>query len=454
MVTGAVSRAPARNRVHGDMKIEDVTAILCEHFDEELEAVTVSRAALGNAQETWFVEARGRRNEPRELVLRRSAAAGTLEWTDRAQEYSVLRALAQHGLPVPEAFGHGTLDRPYVLMERRAGTAPGRLSDEERGALARDLGRWLARLHRLEPRGLGLEAPTTAREATLDELRRWQDRYRAARPAPVPLLGALLAWAERNVPVDDGTRPVLLWGDPGPHNVLMVDGRINALLDWELSHVGHPLEDLGAAVWSCFEQVEPNDVVAGYEAEAGVVDHATLEYFVALACATRSVMVLNGVRAWLDGRASAPSTAALGLDLLAFNLARGARAAGWGDLPPADGTQPELPLRPDAAESVAGVARWLIADLLPAEGDRRLRRMLKVAAALLEATANRVSPVPPSRDPAAAEEEAVRAELAGGDPALRAKLLADLAREWARLEPLTTLHGNRFPARVEGRPRS
>ena len=242
-----------------------------------------------------------------------------------------------------------------------------------------------------------------------------------------------------------GTRSC--WGDPGAHNLLVSDGRISALLDWELTHVGDPLDDLGAAVWSCLGSFEPEDVVAGYEEVAGPVDPKRLSYFLALASATRSVMVVNGTAAWIGGEVTSPANAALGLELLALDLARGARAAGWGDLPASDGRQPDYPLRPDPAETVAGVGRWLLDDLAPALEERRRRQMVKRAAALLATTANRISPAA-GRDPAVAEREAVAAERAGGDPALRTALLADLAREIDRLEPIARLHGHPAPVRA------
>jgi hypothetical protein len=187
--------------------------------------------------------------------------------------------------------------------------------------------------------------------------------------------------------------------------------------------------------------------VSGYEAVAGPVDRQRLSYFVALATATRSVMVVNGTAAWLAGDVTSPANAALGLELLALDLARGARAAGWGDLPASDGRPPNYPLRPDPAETAAGVGRWLLDDLAPAVEDRRRRQMVKRAAALLAATANRVPPAA-GPDPALAELEAVAAERAGGDPAIRNALLADLAREIGRLEPLARLHGHPAPVRA------
>lgn len=429
------------------MNLEDVTAILREHVDPGLEATDLVRGTVGNSQETWFVEACAAGGEPVQLVLRRTAPAGVLAWTDREQEYNVLRALEGHGLPVPAVLAIGVDERPFLIMERLGGAPPGRLSEDERQMLGREVGALLARLHALDPHELGLASSGSPSDGTLAQVRQYQRLYESARPAPVPLLGALLAWAERNCPQDE-VRAAVLWGDPGAHNLLVSDGHVSALLDWELTHIGDPLDDLGAAVWSCLGSFDPDDIVAGYEEVAGAVDPERLSYFVALASATRSVMVVNGTAAWIDGDVSSPSNAALGLELLALDLARGARAAGWGDLPASDGLPPSYPLRPDPAETAAGVGRWLLEDLAPALEDRRLRQMTKRAAALLATTANRIPPAP-TPDLAAAELEVVAAERAGGDPALRRALLVDLAREIERLGPLARLHGHPPPVRED-----
>jgi aminoglycoside phosphotransferase (APT) family kinase protein len=426
------------------VNLEQATHVLRDHLGQAVEALAVQRGPVGNSQETWFVTARDGGGE-RELVLRRSATGGALEATDRGWEGRVLGALSESGLPVPTVYGSGVLDRPYLLMERRPGVLVGWLDKAEQAALARELGGLLARLHALDPQDLGFES-SGSREATLVEVQRWRDLYSERRVAPVPLLGALFAWLETNVP-DEAVASVLLWGDAGPHNILVSEGRVTALLDWELAHIGHPLEDVGAAVWACLGRLDEDELVAGYEEQIGSrVDRATLDYFVAMACATRSAMLVNGVEAWIGGRASAPATAGLGLDLLALNLARGAAAAGWGELPPSDGQAPELPFRPSPAESVSGVARWLVAEVLPvADGDARLKRMVRAAAALLDSTALRI-PSAPTRDLGAVEAQAVEAELGGGNVTIRATLLADLAREWTRLSPLTDLHGHLRPA--------
>lgn len=421
-----------------------VTAVLREHVDPGLTATRVERGTVGNSQETWVVDAATTDGGVSRFVLRRSVDAGVLSWTSREDEHRILAALAGTGLPTPVVHGVGTLERSYLLMARLPGAITGRLDADEAAALGKELGAWLARLHALDPARLGLPTEGSARDATQREVEAWTRRYREARPGPLPLLGALLAWAARSVP-DDGSAPVVVWGDPGPHNVLVDDGRVSGLLDWELAHLGHPLEDLGAAIWACLGRFDADALVAGYEAEADPIDRDVLAYYVALGSLTRTVMMVNGLAAWVAGETLAPSIAGLGLDLVALSLARAAREAGWGELPRPDGRPPELPLRPDPAETVAGVARWLASDVAPALEDRRLARMTRTAQALLEAAAGRIVAAS-TADLERVEADAIAAEEAGGDPRMRAMLLADLAREWERLEPLTTLYGHPRPA--------
>ena len=442
-----------------------ITELLRERLDPALECVAVERGPMGNSQETWFIDARDGEGVPIPLVLRRSSARGTLEHTDRRAEFQLLGALAAHGFPVPRVHWledePSALERPYFVMDRLPGGPLRRQTPEQRTAIGHALGSWLARLHAADPAELApaLERPVSAADATRAELARWQAEYERSRPGPVPLLGALLAWLAVNVP--EGGAPVrLLWADAGPHNLLVSEGRITGLLDWELAHLGDPLADLGATVWACLPgTLERDDVLAGYEAQAGPVNRARLRYFEALACASRSVMLLAGVQAFLAGTAP-PSNAALGQHLLLENLERAAALAGWegaggdtavggagakpagGDAAadPAEGAGGALAgtLHPDAAATLAGVGRYLRATALPAVEDARVRRELKTAAALLDAAALRVS-AEAGEDDAALEAAAVRAEREHS-PALRARLLAGLAEQRALIGPLEELY--------------
>ena len=376
------------------------------------------RASVGNSQETWFFDAVWDGGS-RPLVLRRSAPDGTLTWTDRGAEYEALRLVGAAGLPVPsvlwlDAHG-GALQRPYFVMDRLAGAPP------RDAAVSFELGELLARVHAVPATG-----------TASNEVERWYERYLAERLSSMPLLGALFAWLEANAPAE--VAPVLVWGDAGPHNLLVENGRISALLDWELAHLGHPLEDVGAAQWACFDTLDEDAILAGYESLAGPVDREALRWFRCLACVTRTVMLLASNRAWVEGTVHRPSLAALGLDLVARNLTRAAKEAGWSIL---KRDSPSLySARPDASEVAAGLARFLAADLLPATEDRALRRELKNAVALLETIALQTTGERTAQSEI--EAEARRRELAH-DPSLRAQLLADHARADEQLAPLRRL---------------
>jgi aminoglycoside phosphotransferase (APT) family kinase protein len=452
---------------------ELVTQLLAEHLDGGLVCTSVRRGAVGNGQETWFVDV----DAAPGLVLRRSATAGTLTFTERRTEFDVLRALDGSGLPVPRVHWideqGGPLGRPYLVMDRLPGAPPRPADDAEPSAIARQLGSLLARLHGLgaEARPPVLHGRDDAIKATVDEVSAWADRY-AGVSTRVPLIGALFAWLEANVP-DDGGGTVLLWGDPGPHNALVDGGEVSGMLDWELAHAGHPLEDLGGAVWACLGVYDEADVVAGYEATAGTqVDRQVLAYFTVLACVTRTVMQLAGLDAWRRGENRAPNLAGLGLSLLVANLGRAAAWAGWGELAapedplPEPDAAPSTRLWPDASETALGVARFLREDVLGAVEDPVLVRGLKTAVALLDSAGLRASHEPVLErqlgvavrqllrdlDGAGVDVtvglEAVAAtverdeSLARWRPRVRAVLLDDLAARRRLLAPLDRLYGS------------
>ena len=373
-----------------DPTVSGMTELLRSRLDPSFRCTGLRRAATGNAQEIWFVDAAGPEGVEIPLVLRRSAADGSLAHTDRGREVEILEALAGTDLPLPRIHwseaGGGPLGRPFLVMERRPGRPPA--ADDE--AAARELGAMLARLHALSPALLPAAGALDAAAATARELAAWRDRFEATSELSVPQLAELLDWLAANPPARSGIRARALWGDPGPHNLLVEGGRVSALLDWELWHHGDPLDDLGAALWAS-QGAARDELLAGYESVAGPVDRQALAYFEALACATRSVMLLAGVEAFLGDRPR-PSAAGLGHHLLVASLARAAELTGRHPdpdrPPPAPRPRRAHRLRPDPPETVAGVADFLAAEILPEVSDPRLRRELKVGVALLRDAAH------------------------------------------------------------------
>jgi len=453
-----------------DISITAVREVLERDLGAPVEAVEVRPISGGNGQETWFVDAvvDGR---PAPLVLRRDPPAGSMEFTDRRAEFDVLRSLEGIGLPIPRAYAYGDaaagLDRPYLLMERLRGAAPRSLTVEERSAIGHELGALLGRLHGHGPAPADRHpGPADATRAHVSE---WRERYRSRHLGELPMLDALFGWLEANVPSTD--RPsVQLWGDPGPHNLLVGEGAVTAMLDWELAHEGDPLDDLGAAVWACLGTLDAADVIAGYRSTSPFeVPARDLDYFVVLACVTRSVISGTGALAFVEGRTETPNLVGLALALTTANLARGAVHAGWQALDHGAGSPPRpasegdpLRPRPDAQELTSGIARALDERVASDAVERELRRDLRIAAALLRTATRLASHASFAPDPEltalAREVEAAtgraglgpaecaysierHAELAALRPRLRAALQRDLAERRSLLQPLDELYG-------------
>jgi aminoglycoside phosphotransferase (APT) family kinase protein len=455
---------------------EVITALLAQHLDPGLRCDKVVRAAVGNGQETWLIDATAADGSPRSFVLRRSAVAGVLDDTDREHEFSTLRAVEGQGLPTPRVHWletePSTLGRPFFVMDRLPGRPPAPKTPEDAAAVARDLGRRVAQLHAAAITSPGEE---DVRVTTQREIDRWRDRYVSRRVTVVPMIGALLAWLEANLPSAD-VKPLLLWGDAGPHNVLVEGTQITAMLDWELSHTGHPIEDLGAAVWACLGRYPQDEVIAGYEEQSGgVVNRDLVAYFAVLGCVSRTIMQLAGVDSFVRGETNALNLAGLGLTLPTANLIRAAGYAGWpavDDPPSAVADEPdELRMRPDLTETLEGIARFIADDVLPSTESAHLQRGLKTAVGLLRASAQRGREEPTQRsmlherldglfdrleaagvvDPeaprgsAALEAAAVRVEtdetFADIRADVRRTLLSDLLVRAASLEGVTRLYG-------------
>ena len=202
----------------------------------------------GGIRQGWFVDV-GPPDTVRELFLRFSPEA----LPDRGAfhrlgvEAEVVRALGKAGVPVPAVHAvHPT--REAVLLDRvPGGTWFYLIRDaDEQVSVAQDFIRHLATTHRLDPRTLdvpGLGPVRSAREHALKRIAEIRRRGTAPDGSMDPLVRLSADWLERNVPDYDGP-VVLVQGDTGPGNFLYRDGRVTAVLDWELCHFGDPMDDI------------------------------------------------------------------------------------------------------------------------------------------------------------------------------------------------------------------
>lgn len=281
---------------------------------------------LGRSRDNWVFdliisEPDGtKRREP--LILRCDPEGGLVD-TDRATEFSVLRALEPSAVPTPaarwlDATGE-KLGRPGLVMRRESGACDyrvvnGELPLEVRIDLARQFCDLLAQVHSVDWRQLGLDAilPDPGPEAARAELRRWEDVLRKDQLEAHPELDYALQVLEETAP--RAARIVLVHADFKPGNVLLEDNRATSLLDWELAHLGDPLEDLGwvtqplrAAEHLIAGSWERDDLVAHYESVTkSVVDRDSLSWWMTFSSFKTAVMQVSGLRAFLEGRSAEP----------------------------------------------------------------------------------------------------------------------------------------------------
>ena len=208
----------------------------------------------GQSNPTYFVTWGARR-----LVLRRKPAGPILPGAHAIErEFRVLRALEGTDVPVPRALvleeDAEVLGTPFYVMERLEGRVfsdcalPG-LSPEERRAMYLSMAETLARLHAVRPEDVGLSDYGRPSGYFERQLRRWSAQYADSSGPRIAALDQLMAWLPANMPSDDGAVSIA-HGDFRLGNMMFhpTEPRAIAVLDWELSTLGHPLGDLGFCV--------------------------------------------------------------------------------------------------------------------------------------------------------------------------------------------------------------
>jgi aminoglycoside phosphotransferase (APT) family kinase protein len=222
----------------------------------------------GAIQENWAIELElegGSHAGKHHLVLRTDAATGVAESRSRGEEFALIQAAHDAGMTVPEPLwsdpSGAVMGKPFTILRRLAGSAEprhvlrqiGDLEDsgvvEQPGdLLAFRLGEEIARLHQVTPDrsvpGLAFLAPAGAVLICqrVAEYRRRLDQL----PEAQPVLEWALNWVEANAPVID--RITLCHRDFRLGNIMIEDGALTGILDFEFAGWSDPDEDLG---WFC-----------------------------------------------------------------------------------------------------------------------------------------------------------------------------------------------------------
>jgi aminoglycoside phosphotransferase (APT) family kinase protein len=198
------------------------------------------------------------------------------------REYRVISALAGSEVPVPRTWllceDRGVIGTPFYLMEWVEGrvitdSRLPNLTPAERTAAYDDFVRVLAALHRIDPLAVGLDGFGRPGNYYARQISRWSRQYEASRTDPIPEMDALIEWLPANIPESDETR--IVHGDYRVGNCILhpSEPRIVAVLDWELSTLGHPLADLAYFCQPYRGEATPGASLAGVDLEAlGIPD--------------------------------------------------------------------------------------------------------------------------------------------------------------------------------------
>ena len=319
-----------------------VRRVLARLDPQVREVVNLTRLSAGATNETWSLDAvRDAGVEP--LILRRSAVgrgAGVLSLQTEAQ---LLAAVHGCGVPVPavrymltaeDGIGEG------FLMQRIAGaTLPGKILRDPalaavRPRLASQLGSIAAAIH-------AIDLPRLPQLPLLDAQRQIQHLHSQyqTQQMPRPVFELAFRWLREHLP--PAVAPVLVHGDYRHGNLVIGAQGVHAVLDWELAHVGDPVEDLA---WLCIppwrfgELDKPvggfgpwQELLDAYENASGLsIDLARLEWWAVLGSLRWGVMCADMPKWLRSGRDTSVERAMISrraseseLDLLRLLAPRG-----------------------------------------------------------------------------------------------------------------------------------
>ena len=259
------------------------------------------------------------------------------------REFRVMSALADTGVPVPKMHflceDEGVIGSMFYLMEHveaRNFVDP-RIPDvtpEDRRGMYDAMNAGLAALHSVDVDAVGLSDYGKPGNYFSRQISRWSGQYRASETDVIPEMDQLIAWLDESIPKGDN-KASLVHGDWRIDNLLFAPAKpdLVAILDWELSTLGHPLADLGAQLMQWAMPIGPegrgldgvdrralgipedHEYVELYANRTGLTDVPDMSFYVAFSF-FRMAAILQGVKKRaLDGNASNPEQ---GLRLGAF----------------------------------------------------------------------------------------------------------------------------------------
>ena len=288
---------------------DELRLALARAWGDDVRIEGLRRLSGGATSETWSFDAVPADGPTQPLVLRRTRG-------QTVDEAALLRAAAAAGVPVPAVVA--SVEGGLVVERIEGETIPRRILREDalaatRTRLAAQCGIILGRLHRIPPDAVpGLEQP--------DPLPTWQAMLDGL-DQPHPAFELALLWLREHQP--RYSAPSIVHGDFRNGNLVVGPDGVRAVLDWELAHLGDPMEDLG---WLCvkawrFGVVDKRvggfgdeaDLFTAYErAGGGPVDPTVVRWWEVLGTLKWGIMCIVQAVTHLSGVTRSVELAAIG----------------------------------------------------------------------------------------------------------------------------------------------
>ncbi len=306
------------------MRADEVEELLTEVLGEDPGEIALTPIPGGASRETWLLEGeRGR------WVLRRDPE-GSVSLVPIHDEFALIARARDAGVPVPEPLAlepaGGRLGTDGMLMSFVEGTsvAPRILRKPEfetaRSRLTAQLGEALARIHSVDRSELAGALPDPGDDPAIDQIAEWE-RHLDEIGEPLPAVELGIRWLRANAP--EPSEPRLVHGDFRLGNFIVDEGGLAAVIDWELSHIGDPAEDIG---WICIrswrfgEDDKPvagvgqlDEFLSAYQSAGGApVDRDRIRYWEAFGNVKWAVICARQAHDHLTGARRSHELASLG----------------------------------------------------------------------------------------------------------------------------------------------
>jgi aminoglycoside phosphotransferase (APT) family kinase protein len=246
-----------------------LASYLTDHLDGFRGPVAVRQFEGGQSNPTYLLQ-----TPQRDYVLRKKPPGQLLPSAHAVErEYRVMTALRETGVPVPVTRwmcdDHSIIGTPFFVMDCVNGRVfrqphlPG-VTPLDRARIYEHMAEVLATLHRVDAGSIGLSDYGKPGNYYARQIGRWGQQYLAAKTDEIASMDRLMAWLPAHIPGGDDA--AIVHGDYRVENLIFhpTEPRIVAVVDWELSTLGHPLADVA---YNCLTYHLPPEAL-------GLIDNA------------------------------------------------------------------------------------------------------------------------------------------------------------------------------------